>query len=101
MLDSLWFAIPIILNFIMLLFGPMLYMEEIGGKINFKLAIVLQIWLKNNLKDELTDIGIIILQILASIIFLPYTLVMSIFIVIKYILVYIWHWYKYIFRKKE
>ena len=101
MLDSPWFAIPIILNFIMLLFGPMLYMEEIGGKINFKLAIVLQIWLKNNLKDELTDIGIIILQILASIIFLPYTLVMSIFIVIKYILVYIWHWYKYIFRKKE
>ena len=101
MLDSPWFAIPIILNFIMLLFGPMLYMEEIGGNINFKLAIVLQIWLKNNFKDELTDIGIIILQVLASIIFLPYTLVMSVFIAIKYILVYIWHWYKYIFRKKE
>ena len=101
MLDSPLVALPLILNLLILIAGPIIYFNEFEEKICFKMAVVIQMLIRNELEDSLTNAGIIILQVLVSILLLPYMFLMSVFVAITYIVAYLWHWYKYIFRKRR
>ena len=101
MFDSPLVALPLILNLLMIIAGPIIYFSEFEEKICFKMTVVIQMLIRNELEDSLTNAGIIILQVLVSILLLPYMFLISVFVAITYIVVYLWHWYKYIFRKKE